>query len=429
MDPLLLKYTGKIIKQNRISKGMKQKELAKGICSVSYLSKFEKGLVLPNEEVIEQLKEKLSAEDRLVKQKNKSFHYNLEKFHIAIIEKNNNEMENIYKQLNLHSSLNQHEELLYRYEVYKMLYFNYKGEINKTKRIIDSLEETINVLPEDVRYYFHCYSGRYYYYIQDFQKSYEHYSKAETLFYYPVLSLKEKGDFFYSLAMACCQINKLQMALTKGKQSLSFYQSDYNIKSSMEAHVLLGIAYRKNAQYQEALDQYSNAKKAMVLCQDYSIHYIIEHNLGYLNSKLGFSEESLEFFKKCVELTNESQMDHKIHSILSLTHEYYKLGLKQEAIKWINEASSILEQNEGLRKLYKVELLTNKLLITQDWNKLEENIMEIIHHYEGKAKYYDLSIYLEKLAEKLFSISRYKKSANYFQLSLQYFKKSQKEIN
>ncbi|WFR55463.1 helix-turn-helix domain-containing protein [Anaerocolumna sp. AGMB13025] len=52
--------SGLLIKMNREQQGLKQEYLSKGICAVSYLSKIEKGLIVPSEEIIRLLFEKLA---------------------------------------------------------------------------------------------------------------------------------------------------------------------------------------------------------------------------------------------------------------------------------------------------------------------------------------------------------------------------------
>ena len=46
------KIIGSIIKLNRINKNISQKQLSKGICVPSYLRRIENGELLPSEDVI-----------------------------------------------------------------------------------------------------------------------------------------------------------------------------------------------------------------------------------------------------------------------------------------------------------------------------------------------------------------------------------------
>ncbi len=52
--------TGLLIKLNREKQGLKQEYLSRGICAVSYLSKIEKGNIIPGDEIIRLLFEKLN---------------------------------------------------------------------------------------------------------------------------------------------------------------------------------------------------------------------------------------------------------------------------------------------------------------------------------------------------------------------------------
>ena len=53
------KVIGSIVRLNRIKKNMSQKALAKGICVPSYLSRIENGELLPSDDVISILFERL----------------------------------------------------------------------------------------------------------------------------------------------------------------------------------------------------------------------------------------------------------------------------------------------------------------------------------------------------------------------------------
>lgn len=50
---------GLIIKRKREEMGYKQEYICKGVCAVSYLSKIEKGIIVPSNEIIQQLMERL----------------------------------------------------------------------------------------------------------------------------------------------------------------------------------------------------------------------------------------------------------------------------------------------------------------------------------------------------------------------------------
>jgi len=53
--------TGLLIKSNREKLGLKQEYLCKGICSISYLSKIEKGNIVPSEDITRMLFERLGV--------------------------------------------------------------------------------------------------------------------------------------------------------------------------------------------------------------------------------------------------------------------------------------------------------------------------------------------------------------------------------
>lgn len=53
---------GKLVKSNRIKRGLTQEELSKGIISVSYLSKIENEQVCPSEEVFTLLLNRLGID-------------------------------------------------------------------------------------------------------------------------------------------------------------------------------------------------------------------------------------------------------------------------------------------------------------------------------------------------------------------------------
>ena len=56
---------GLIIKYERLKQDIKQTNLAKGICSISYLSKIEHNLVEPNPEIIELLLSRLNIKSKI----------------------------------------------------------------------------------------------------------------------------------------------------------------------------------------------------------------------------------------------------------------------------------------------------------------------------------------------------------------------------
>ena len=60
------KIIGSIIKLNRINKNISQKQLSKGICVPSYLSRIENGELLPSEDVISVIFDRLGLENFMI---------------------------------------------------------------------------------------------------------------------------------------------------------------------------------------------------------------------------------------------------------------------------------------------------------------------------------------------------------------------------
>ncbi|UQX57056.1 helix-turn-helix domain-containing protein (plasmid) [Cytobacillus pseudoceanisediminis] len=116
---MLEKFTfGQQIKYVRTIKKINQNELAKGICSISYLSKIENGVIYPSEEIKNLLIKKLGIEDSTLN--NEFGEREIQGFYNFLLNKDIQNAEKVYKEL-LNKDFS--EALNLRFEVISIFYF------------------------------------------------------------------------------------------------------------------------------------------------------------------------------------------------------------------------------------------------------------------------------------------------------------------
>jgi len=160
--------------------------------------------------------------------------------------------------------------------------------------------------------------------------------------------------------------------------------------NAADADVVLGIIYKNNAQYDQAIEYYSAAYEVYEKESDYDpmatcilnianvygrqdnwegalenynrtleIAKKLKHNEGLLSfvysnranaqRKLGFPEKSLEDSKRAYDLRKDkASPEEKAHSLIGIGHSLSSLNRIDEAIDYYNQAKVLSEKSEGM---------------------------------------------------------------------------------
>ena len=294
------KVIGSIVRLNRIKKNMSQKELAKGICVPSYLSRIENGELLPSEDVISILFDRLGLkyndDDEFIEN-------GLQEFEEFFDNLNFNEFDNTNK---LFIGIEEKEEayitspLILDYYLVKLARYCSTPERDKFESAKNSIIAAYDLLSQNQEYLYNFYIGVDTLNVKgDIEEGKSYIEKA--------LSSKETGHCYYWLSYVYRVKNNPIKAYDSIKRALSLYVEEGNFISIMES-------YEKTAEVYFMLDNHADAitylKMALRMAKKLNNSYYIE----YTNSNIAWSYFKIQDYNKALSClkNNSGLIDHRL---------------------------------------------------------------------------------------------------------------------
>ncbi|MGX4668157.1 helix-turn-helix domain-containing protein [Cerasibacillus sp. JNUCC 74] len=412
----MIQHIGNTIKYYRLKLNMTQSELAKGIISVSYLSKIENGYVEPSREIVELLCKKLNIiwsdkEDKQI------FEW-CNKWFKALFHKNIQETCTHFKQIEDNMSLIANNGLLNLIEIHKLRYLLLKDK-NKAKEQYNKLKEILNLFNEREMYYWLKFSG--YYYLTNFfyHKSLNNFLAAENYLEHSFyMEFEERYHLHYMIGLSASFAKKSHLAFEYTRKALDHYQKDYKLKESAKCHILLGYTFLQMNGFKQALKNYQTAKKIANHINNKKLLMKSVQRIGDLYSKLNKPQEALEYYLKSYELQASSNTKTLV-PILSLIKEHYKKHDIAKAKKWLEKGIELLAEAQ-VETIYLYELKVYEQLIKGIKLSFDKLILHEIIPFLDERKLYDKKIImLQLLADYYFDNRKYKLAASYYNYALQ----------
>lgn len=408
---------GERIRFYRHQQNMTQEELAKGIISISYLSKIENNQSIPSNEVIQLLCNRLNI--LLIDEEVPDLLERLKDWYKGIIYQDKEVVVKEYASLKQTIDEKKDSNSMIYFLMFELRYHLLKRDLDKAKQQIEKINEISTLLTSELLYYFQKFQGLYAYLRNQFTESYAKYKRAEGILPSHVFEKWEEADLYYSIALVSSRLWKVSICLRYTNQALAIYQAIYDYKRSAECQILLGISYQRSGEWKKAEESLLLTSKIADTLNDLNLKGMVHHNLGYLFSLQEKSELAIEHYLKSIKYRKEHDFTRRLHTILSLVMEYYKTKDFEKAKDWVDQALTLLkDSNESLLE-YEYHFKTYQYLINDSQNEEFENFMreKVIPFFSSHNMYEYLASYAEILASYYENSYRYKLSSQYFRVS------------
>lgn len=406
---------GKAIRYFRIKANMTQSELAKGIISESYLSKIENGRVKIPMDIYLLLCEKIGVDP--YSNEDSDFPKICNRWFIYLLNKNIEKSTEIYNKVILHNKNILHNNLYHFIEIFKLRYFNIIDEDDKAKKQIVFLKNIEKDFNEKEKFYWLKFSGDHYFAQKNYQKSFNLYELAKK--YSSFVSKKNEFSLYYMVALTASKLRRTNYSIKYAKKALNYYRVQYDLKNCAECHILLGISYQRNSDFDHAIQNYKIALNIAKEIGDSNILAISKQNFGKIYSVLGQSDKAIEFYLKSYDVRKNASVTKKIIPISSLMKEYYKNGDLLEAKMWMEKGRELSKQLSDSYSNYTYEFQVYDYLI----NKNEKELINIINNkilpsLSRKNLKYEKHYYLKLLGDYYFEQRKYKLASMYYKYSI-----------
>jgi HTH-type transcriptional regulator, quorum sensing regulator NprR len=407
---------GQRIRYYRKTKGLTQEELAQGICSVSYLSKIEKGDAKSSEEVINMLCERLGISPEEVDE-GKILEM-LNEWNMMMTDRRFDEAEERYPIIHEKMQEISDPSLRLRFELFLCRHFMVLEPplLEETKLKLEDIEELYEHLSNDLKFYYFMFWGMYYNFNKKYNEALEYLHKAEKQFNQTSnIQDSEAAVIYYLLALTYNFLMRITSVTTYSYKALTIFDREYNYSRSADCQILLGISYRRAQHYEAAEAHLKQALKYSTTFKDETLSGIIYHNLGYVASCQKNHLKAIDRYEKSLELKKSQPPANIANTIYLLATEHYELGKYDKALNLISKGLELV--NEEQEPYYNLIILRYKIKNMYSDEFLRYLRKTAIPFFKQKGIWEFVATHSELLADIYFDQSHYKKASEYYRVA------------
>ncbi|TCI20605.1 tetratricopeptide repeat protein [Exiguobacterium sp. SL-9] len=405
---------GNLIKIERMRRNMKQSVLARGICSISYLSKIENNQTSASEEVLEMIFKRLGIEVPLYY----DFSEQVEKVRAEIkgilkdavlTRKDQDKRIEINKYLN-NPVVNQSKELyitllmaLARFEIMpdgKGEYFTEIGwiedQLSREDKLRYTLIKSIRLINQNEK-----------------EKSLDLLEELTEQLPNSNLPMWEMADMRYIMGGMYYKFTDYLQAVENVKFALDYFQEHFFLERIVECHIIIGLAFKRRRRFTEALAHYHRAVKVISATSLNNYYGMLYNNMGEIYSSLGDQETALEYFMQSFDYKVEVKS--KLYSVVSLIEGYSNYNNIEEILNWLAKGYEIKGDRTGLEEFDHHFEIYNNCYQVPDKLKLIQSLKEAVRYFEMHNDYVYMQKYSLWLARELRSNGKYKLATEYYE--------------
>ncbi|WP_110114182.1 tetratricopeptide repeat protein [Bacillus sp. CGMCC 1.16541] len=400
---------GTLISITRQGKEMTQEELAKGICSIPYLSKLENNRIEANDEIIELLLERLGYDYGLVMSEQQLLNDEVLRWYEAMVDRRNETVQNYAEELELKTKSIYNMTLLNNYRLAQFRYFLYEEKFSEARQLIEYFTRIKKKLTVVQSLYFHMFLGLYHCLLGDYAQGLDMFKKAEQMS--EKIRYKEP-ELSYNLALTHSHLHHPSLAIIYGYEALEMLNSASLFLRSLDCQLLIAINYKRIKQFSQARQLFHNILSTAKKLDLKDMQAFCYHNLGNLYSEQKDHQKATTHYEESLFLKKQ-------YSFSYLKTSYY-LAKELVAQNDKEQALEIIQQSmKQLNNMPELEIKFQILALEVDRNHAElENYLETVAlpFFEAKEDLHYLLICYEQLANMHSNRFSYKKSSYYYKL-------------
>ncbi|RBP96608.1 helix-turn-helix protein [Cytobacillus firmus] len=370
---------GLIIKYYRERAGLTQTQLGEGICSVTHISKIERGHTQYSSEITHLICKRLNID--LIKELEKfdMLETKLHEWLDAMVKQQKEDIELIKEELAQNPYLH-FSETKYFHSILLARYHLMQGEQEKGKSLLDSCQNAWNTLDRFERNLLEHTWSIYFLNLQNCKEAIAHLKNINPKEY-------NNHEFYFHLATSSHLMNDKVKAYHYGTLALSHFRETNNFKRILDTETVLLIQMGTYdlCQFEETVKQYHTLIKSCRAHKEEAREMNLWHNLAVEYFAKGFYSEASEVYKKLLEQSEVnpnpplklSAIRGYVHSCLNL--DYYK---KQDLRSLLDDGRRLAEQfqNETYQYVfYMLDILLEDKDINDYYLFLENTFLPHLH--------------------------------------------------
>ncbi|MGA5692812.1 helix-turn-helix domain-containing protein [Cytobacillus pseudoceanisediminis] len=392
---------GKILKYYREKKGYTQEQLSKGICSVSHLSKIERGITEYSGEITTFLSKQLKINIQDEVRNYKGFEETLEEWKQAIVMLDTENMK-VKKAALDANQLKDVPDFQVHYSLLLARHYLVTYEMEKCHKLMEKIKKLdINLSPYENNLYKHV-QGIYYFSIGSYKDSIEVLKKIDSSY--------KSQEYYYHLAISYHAVHDNTLAYHYAQKALHYFQETLNFTRILDTETLIILQLNAQSQFSlnETRDYYYKLVQSAKKIQSADRLMKLYYNFGEELFRRKHFEEAKEYLEEGLALMKEE--DFLFLTLLDLyINICYKGNLKskESLLSDAKKGQHLSKKRKDQRYLYfNLHLLLLNGKEDSYYDYVEKKVLPyliqcgnkvLIQHYEVKLfRYYMESGQIEK---------------------------------
>lgn len=409
---------GNLIKVERMRQNMKQSVLARGICSISYLSKIENNQTSPSEEVLELIFDRLDLDVPLY------FDFS-EK-----VNQTRNEMRLILKEAVLSRKEKGYIEKIEKYKTNPV--------VLQSKELYLTLMMTLarfGMMPGgNVQYFIEVgwiedqlsFDDKLRYdllrclYMFQFQSSereitielMEKIGKELTRSHIPDW---EMADMRYIMGGLYHRFTDYLQAIENVRFALDYFQENYCLERIIESHMIIGLSFKRRKRYTVALEHYEKAAKVANTAGLNNYYGMLYNNMGDIYFLIGDQEKAQQYFLDSFNVKED--LKSKLYSVMSLLEVNAAKENLDGVLEWLSRGYEMMGTRDDLKEFtYHFDIYNNRY---KEFNQSEliNSLKRAVEYFEAYDEYYTHK-YALWLSRELRNSGKYKLATEYYEKTI-----------
>ncbi|MGG1660865.1 helix-turn-helix domain-containing protein [Brevibacillus sp. NRS-1366] len=415
---------GEIIYTHRIQNGFTQEGLARGICSISYLSKIENNKIQASQEVVTLLFSRLGISELDILTVDDDFDALLTNWKEVILSREVGRARVLKIEIDQKLKDKKFSAIFERFAL--LLDFGFQilvKNLSQAEVLYSKLEVISKFFTSEQLYLYHQFQGLLKYALNDMQSSLRHLLNALNM---GGKDQQIRPELYYQLALVYTRLYQIPFSIHYAQIAIGHFDHSADYMRSIDCKILLGINLIRIHDLQKAESILLSALKFAKLNNCLHTTGIVLHNLGYLYSIKKDHETAIEYYLHCLKVRNQKDFPRFVNTVYFLSKELHFCSRKTEAMKWIRKGLKIAGEHDLEDYRIKLTYLLHQLKETEDETLIRFLENEAIPFFQQKGgEYYFISTYSERLADLYSQRYQYKKSSHYYAIS----NESRKKLN
>lgn len=406
---------GNLIKVERLRKNMKQSVLARGICSISYLSKIENNQTAPSEEVLDMLFKRLDIDVPVYfdfSEKVQGVKTEIrEILKEAILTRKDTNYVNKIEKYKRNPVVLQSKELYFTLMIALARFGVMPGGNIEYFKEVSWIEDQLNY-DDQIRYNVMKCLYMYQYQSAERETAIELLEKVNKSIQNSHIPDWELADIKYVMGGLYHRFTDYLQAIENVRFSLTYFQDHFYLERIIECHMIIGLSFKRRKRYTDALAYYERAIKVADTTDLKNYYGMLYNNMGDIYFLIGDQEKALKYFLD--SFLYKEEVKSKLYSIMSLIEVNAAKENISGIIEWLDKGYELKGDKEGLGEFdYHFEIYRHGYKLF-DQNGLIQSLKNAVQYFDGYDEYYT-NKYALWLSRELRKSGKYKLATEYYE--------------